>query len=476
MDRQQFPLTAFIDPTGANHREVEALAQQVLKRLLFHLSYSSDRSPLPSPIEIEDLATIPDTPVDESLLLERLNLILTNSMNPSSPKYIGHMDSIPTVMSILGDLVASAVNNNMLSVEMSPVFSRLEPLLLKQFATLFGLDSSAGGVLLSGGTLANLQALAVARNIKFQALKKGIFGLDKQPVLFASEVAHTSLQKAAMLLGLGTSAVIPVPTNQNQMSIEALKKLIERAKADGQEPFCIVATAGTTTTGNIDPIEEISQIARIHQLWFHVDAAYGGALMFSPRYRHKLSGIEKADSITFNPQKWLYIAKTCAMVLFKDFAKLKAAFQIQAPYMKNLDNELNLGEVSVQGTRHADILKLWLSLQHLGQRSYALLINESYRLTRFFITEIQKRPFLELASTPEMNIICFRGVPDGVPPHRWNDWNTELQTYLLQTQNIFLSLPLYRGHRWLRAVLLNPYIEKKQISDLFKAIDIFLTG
>lgn len=476
MDRQQLPLTAFIDPTGANHREVEALAQQVLKQLLVYLSHSSDRSPLPSPIQIEDLATIPDTPVDESLLLERLNLILTNSMNPSSPKYIGHMDSIPTVMSILGDLLASAVNNNLLSVEMSPIFSRLEPLLLEQFATLFGLDSSAGGVLLSGGTLANLQALAVARNIKFQALKKGIVGLDKQPVLFASEVAHTSLQKAAMLLGLGTSAVIPVPTNQNQMSIEALKELIERAKADGQEPFCIVATAGTTTTGNIDPIEEISQIAQIHQLWFHVDAAYGGALMFSPRYRQKLSGIEKADSITFNPQKWLYIAKTCAMVLFKDFTKLKAAFQIQAPYMKNLDNEINLGEVSLQGTRHADILKLWLSLQHLGHHSYARLIDESYKLTRFFITEIQKRPFLELASTPEMNIVCFRGVPDQVPFHRWDEWNTELQTYLLQTQNIFLSLPLYRGYRWLRAVLLNPYIEKKQISDLFKAIDIFLTG
>lgn len=206
MDRQQLPRTAFIDPNGGNEREVEALARQVLKRLLGHLSHSNG-SPLTSPIELQDLVNIPETAIDESLLLEQLEQILANSMNPYSPRYIGHMDSMPTVMSVLGDLVASAINNNMLSVEMSPIFSRLEPLLLEQFATLFGLGDLAGGVLVSGGTLANLQALAVARNVMFQALQRGIFNLDKQPVLFASEMAHTSLQKAAMLLGLGTSAL-----------------------------------------------------------------------------------------------------------------------------------------------------------------------------------------------------------------------------------------------------------------------------
>ncbi|MEM7769944.1 MAG: aminotransferase class I/II-fold pyridoxal phosphate-dependent enzyme [Cyanobacteria bacterium P01_A01_bin.37] len=474
MDRSQLPMTAFIDPTGGNRQQVDALAQQVLTRLVTHLSQAGDRPPIPTPLEVVGLATIPDTPVEESQLLDSLDQILSTSMNAANPGYIGHMDSMPTVMSMLGDLVASAVNNNMLSVEMSPIFSRLEPLLLQQFAKLFGFGDSAGGVLLSGGTLANLQALAVARNIKFQARQHGIVGLDKQPVLFASDVAHTSLQKAAMLLGLGTSAVIPVPTNEDsQMSIEALKERIAQTEAANQTPFCIVATAGTTTTGNIDPIPDIYQVAKAHDLWLHVDAAYGGALMFSPQHRHRLAGIEQADSITFNPQKWLYVAKTCVMVLFNRFTDLTSAFQVQAPYMKQLDDLTNLGEISVQGTRHADVLKLWLSLQHLGQRSYAQLIDESDMLTQFVVAEIKKRPFLELASTPDMNIVCFRGIPAQVASDQWDTWNTDLQSALLHRHNIFLSLPLYRGSRWLRMVLLNPYTDRTQVTDLFSAIDAF---
>ncbi len=472
MNIDKLPQSAFISPRGSNLKEVARLAHQVLELILNHASSADTRPPLPDRTLRFDEVKIPEFAISEQELLNNLKLALNESMNANQSGYIGHMDSMPTLASMLGDLAAAAVNNNMLSLEMSPVFSRLENQLLNEFAQLFGLSENTGGILLSGGSLANLQAVAVARNIAFNSVSQGITALKGQPVLFASEVAHTSLQKAAMLLGLGTSSVIPISTNSNsQMKPEQLGGEIVQATAEGKHPFCIVATAGTTVTGNIDPLHDISEIAKEYGLWLHVDAAYGGALIFSKSQRHRLKGIEFANSITFNPQKWLYVAKTCAMTLFRDMKNLQHSFRVQAPYMRDTESFTNIGEISVQGTRHADVLKLWLSLQHIGINGYSQLIDESYRLTEYFINRIKERKFLQMAGEPETNIICFRAVPAWLTDDRWDIWNTELHEYLLRGGKMFLSLPIYRGGRWLRAVLLNPFTDEGTIDNLFNELD-----
>jgi len=421
-----------------------------------------------------DLPEIPHSGITETQLIERLQVVLEGCMNPAHPGYIGHMDSMPTTASVLGDLAAAAVNNNLLSLEMSPFFSRMEAHLIKQVAALFGFEEGTG-VMLSGGSLANLQALAVARNAAFHVDEQGLNALGRQPVLFASEGAHTSIQKAAMVLGLGTSAVIRIATNgDSQMKGEELSKAINRAFAEGKFPFCVVATAGTTVTGNIDPLPEISAIAKKHDLWFHVDAAYGGALVFSNAHRHRLTGIEVADSITFNPQKWLYVAKTCAMVLFRENRILEQVFRIPAPYMQDKESFTNIGEISLHGTQHADVLKLWLSLQHIGRLGYEQLITESYALTTFLIEQIRKRPGLELVSQPDTNIVCFRSRPSHLSESSWDKWNLALQDYLLQEASIFLSTPMYRNSRWLRVVLLNPFTDESTLELMFRHIDKFV--
>lgn len=474
MNRSQLPSSAFIDPHRGNREEIEELTRRVLELVLSQAVGASCRSPLPEADGLPDSVGIPDAPASEDEVLRELRNLLDSSMNAAHPGYVGHMDSMPTTASVLGELAAAAINNNMLSVEMSPAFSRLESRLLREFAALFGLGEKAGGVLTSGGSLANLQALAVARNAAFGALQEGIVGFDRRPVLFVSEAAHTSVKKAAMILGLGTSAVVPVSTDTDSgMDVGALKREIERAEADGMAPFCVVATAGTTVTGNIDPLAAVGTVAHEHGLWFHVDAAYGGALAFSGWHRHRLAGIEQADSVIFNPQKWLYVAKTCAMVLFRDADVLQSSFQVGAPYMREREDLTNLGEIGVQGTRHAEVLKLWASLRHLGKRGYEQLIDESYLLTERFVGEVQKRPFLEMASKPEMNLVCFRSAPGWVSSTELSGWNADLQTHLLREGNVFLSLPLYHGHRWLRAVLLNPYADGETISGLFRLLDEF---
>jgi len=466
------PGTAFIHPFGDNRSEIETLIQQVTLHILDYLTQAGDHVPLPQ-VNQAVSATIPETPTDITVLLYQLQAMMAQGMNPAHPGYLGHMDPLPTTASMLGDWVAAAINNNMLSVEMSPIFSQLEPQLLQALAQGFGLPASAGGSLVSGGSLANLQALAVARNAKLGSLRRGIVGLEKAPVILASAVAHTSIHKAAMMLGLGTNAVVPVPVNgQSQLEPQMLCDRIQQSRAQGQHPFAVVATAGTTVTGNIDPLAQIATIAREHDLWFHVDAAYGGALVFSEHQRWRLAGIEQADSITFNPQKWLYVTKTCASVLFRDLGQLHRHFRVAAPYMGNDADWTNLGEIAVQGTRHVDVIKLWLSLQHLGRQSYERLIETSYTLTAHVVQAIRQRPFLDLASQPEMNIVCFRGCPAALPPDQWDAWNIDLQAYL-QTRSWFLSLPVYQGQRWLKAVLLNPYTDAVHIHQLFQAIDDF---
>ena len=473
-DFSKLPKEAFIHPKGLNKQEVIELLQRGIQLFTGHLSNFEFTSPLPNSPEKVFNITIPDSPMGLDHIFDELKNIIELSMNPSHPGYIGHMDSMPTTMSIMGDMISTALNNNMLSIEMSPMLSNLESSITKAIAGLFGLGENAGGVLVSGGSLANLQALTVARNHAFKSVKQGIVGLNFKPVILASEAAHTSLQKAAMILGLGIDAVISVKTNENsQLDASDLVTKIEKCKLENKYPFCVVATAGTTVTGSIDNLIEINKIAKEYGLWFHVDVAYGGGLVLSDKYRKLIEGIEFADSITFNPQKLLYIAKTCAMVLFRDMRLLDEDFRISAPYMKEIQS-VNLGEISVQGTRHADILKFWLSVQHIGKDGYNGLINKNMKLTQYFMSRIQERSDIVVANIPQTNIICFRGTPSWLTEDKWDDWNTKLQNYLLNEESIFISLPMYKNCRWLRVVLLNPYTDESVIDNLFEKIDDFI--
>lgn len=476
MDRSRLPRTAFASP-DTRQQALDAWADDALDRMLTHLSNAAARPPLPDRDDhfgVEEVPIVPEQSVPETALLDEAEALLQGAMNPAHPGFIGHMDPMPATASVLGDLLAAAANNNMLSQEMSPTFTRLERQVTGALARRFGLGPESGGVMTSGGSLANLHALTVARNTAFDDVRRAGVG-NRSPVLFASEAAHTSIQKAAMLLGLGTDAVVPIPTDaQRRMDPAALRTRIQAASAEGTVPFCVVATAGTTTTGSIDPLDSIANVTDKHGLWLHVDAAYGGALTFSDTHRERLKGIERADSITFNPQKWAYVAKTCAMALFRDLESMTEVFHVEAPYMREDTDVQNLGEMSVQGTRHADVLKLWLTLRHLGREGLEQLVDESYRLTEHFVDRVEERPELELATEPEMNLVCFRGKPDGLGCEARDRWNADVQQYLLREAETFLSLPRLDGRNWLRAVLLNPFTEPEHVNRLFEHIDRFV--
>ncbi len=472
MDSPALPAAAFVAPDGSNRDQVEALLGEGLRRVLDRAAGAGAAPPMPEATALPAGDLLPAAPVPERDILSGLEQLMAGSMNQANPGYMGHMDPMPATASLLGALATAALNNNMLSLEMSPALSRLEVDLMAALARLFGLPEGAGGVMTGGGSLANILALAVARNRAFDVARGGLAGISRRPVVLASESVHASVPKALMVLGLGSDSLIKVPSDENdRLAPDGLAKALAAARAAGDRPFAVVATAGTTVTGNIDPLAEVGALAHGEGLWFHVDAAYGGALAVGGRTRALLTGIEQADSLTFNPQKWLYVARTCACCLFRDRGELERRFRVAAPYMAETDFT-NLGELGLQGTRPTEVLKLWATLQHIGLDALAALVERQLALTREVLRRVETRPLLELAARPDTNLLCFRAAPEDKAPEAQDALTEALQRHLL-SEGLFLSLPLFRGRRWLRLVLLNPYSGEPEIDRLFAAIDEF---
>ena len=474
MKKKNIRKMAFIDPEGKNVKNIKDFIYKVIDELLNKVTNAEQFSPLPKKIQNLDKFNLNDLPISESQILKQIKVIIKSSMNASNPYYLGHMDSMPTTMSIVGDVICSTINNNMLSKETSPILTEIEKKVTNNLAKKFNLGQDSGGVMLSGGSLSNIQALALARNRILGSFKKGLMGLKRKPYIFASEESHTSIEKAAMVLGLGTNSVIPIKTEKNgKMIISDLNKSIKQKINDNGLPFCIVATAGTTKTGSIDNLNEISKIADKYNLWLHTDAVYGGALIFSNKLKNKLNGIENSDSISFNPQKWLHITKTCSVLLLKNKKHLYSDFFIPLPYVMKKKDEYHQGEITLQGTRYPDVLKLWLSLQHIGNFSYSEIIEDSFKYTDLLKKKLLEINNIKIACEPDMNIICFRYEKKNKSLKENNLINIKLQNILLNKNNIFFSIVKYNNCKWLRAVLLNPFFNSRHIKMICSAISKF---
>jgi glutamate/tyrosine decarboxylase-like PLP-dependent enzyme len=287
---------------------------------------------------------------------------------------------------------------------------------------------------------------------------------ERSPVFFASEDAHASVVKGAMIAGLGAEGAIGVHTDsEGRLDPDDLHVRYEEAVAAGRAPFAVVATAGTTVTGSIDPIAVLGAFARERGLWFHVDAAWGGGLQLSDSLRARLDGIEAADSITFCPQKLLLVGLSSSVILFRDMDRMERAFRTSFPYVDRRDDFVNRCEIGVQGSRPAEVLKLWLTLQHVGRRLHGELVDRWVALADAVAAEVTRRPFLTLACVPQSGIVCFRGADDAR--------TAALHTAVAREAGIHLSLVPYRGARWLRAVFANPFVEGSVVGRIFDVVD-----
>lgn len=488
----------FILPDGSNQEAVHALGKMFLDLTIEALASAERRPPLAGDAGEPPLPEGYEPPregQDPLRLMQTIReQILPRALNVSHPGYAGHMDTLASAIGAFSDILVSALNNNMLCWEMSPVFTEMEARLLSWFTRAIGWprplgprDPRATGFLVSGGSLANLSALLAARNALCGPAfrEKGLAAAPGPPVILASEEVHYSLDKIANILGLGARGLVKIPTDPHmRMDPLALQETLRRLRRNGHWPFCVVGIAGTTVTGAIDPLEEIGEIARCENLWFHVDAAYGGSLLISTgthldSARRMLSGIELADSVTFNPQKWLFVPKTCAGIFFRDGHRVADAVRETFPYAGSrgagiTEDRRNVGEYTIQGTRRVDILKLWLTLEHFGRDLLSELMAECLRRARLLAAKIEEIPELELLTPPQLNIVCFRYAPADWDRKRdaekIDELNRRIHARLEEEGAGWISLPRHRGRRWLRFVILHPLADGARLSQILQRV------
>jgi glutamate/tyrosine decarboxylase-like PLP-dependent enzyme len=322
---------------------------------------------------------------------------------------------------VVADLVASALNQNVTSWRSAPGATTVERLVIEWFKEMVGYPAEAGGLLVGGGSAANLAALAAARARLGAAVHEiGLAGSGARPVVYASDMVHLSVPKAAALLGLGRRAVRAIPSRDDfTMDVAALAAAIDEDRSAGRQPLMVVASAGDVNTGAVDPLDEVADVCRERGLWFHVDGAYGGFATLAPSLAPGLAGIERADSVSLDPHKWLFAPIDAGCLLVRDPRSLAAAFAGGAGYVDVVGgpggSEFAFWDYGPELTRRFRALKIWMILKRHGSAAVGRAIEENVRLAGLLAERVRRSADFELLAPARLSIVCFRHVP---PPLR----------------------------------------------------------
>ncbi len=444
--------------TGANDKLITLLnrATQILSDWF---SKTEKYGPLPLEENFKCIMPEEDGSSTEDLFFE-IQSLLNNSFNPVHPGSLAHLDPPPLIFSILGDLIAAGLNNNLLAYDLSPGITLLEESLCKWFAKKIGFNDSSGGIAASGGTLSNLNALIAAR------YNSGL-GSDPDSVLLVSDDAHSSFIKCTRIMGLDEANLVRIKTdNKGCMDINNLKQTLDKCSLDNKKIFAIVATLGTTVRGAIDPINDISEICKEKNIWLHIDGSIGGIFALTSIPIVGLNNINQANSITINPQKIIGITKTSSLLLVSNMSTLENTFSTGLPYITSKENIINRGEIGIQGSRPAEVIKLWLGLRFLGLAGIEEILKSSIKRKNFFLKTISKNKF-EIYSGP-LHIVSF--LPKGLEPKDSDAW-TQSKVNELRKNKFMLSRPKFKGKYYLRAVMGNYNTKESHIEELLRLLE-----
>jgi glutamate/tyrosine decarboxylase-like PLP-dependent enzyme len=406
---------------------------------------------------------LPENGTDAGALLDHTAQVLfRHSLFNGHPRFFGYVTSSPAPIGMLGDLLGAAVNPNVGAWRLSPAATEIEAQTVRWIAELIGVPRDSGGLLVSGGNMANFVGFLAARAARAEQIRTvGIRGTAPLRVYGSSET-HTWIQKAADLFGLGTDAIRWIPADEHQrMDAAALEQQIVADRHAGYLPMLVAGTAGTVSTGAVDPLVEIAAVCRRHDVWFHVDGAYGALAARVPGAPADLRALAEADSVAVDPHKWLYAPLEAGCALVRRPGDLLRAFSYHPTYYHFDENVTNYFDCGPQNSRGFRALKVWLALQQVGLSGYLQMIGDDIRLSQQLHALVQQHPDFE-AMTQHLSIATFRYVPRDRQSPTTPDaeayldrLNQELLTRVERSGEAFLSQAMVNGRFALRACIVN---------------------
>jgi aromatic-L-amino-acid decarboxylase len=439
-----------------------------------------------TPKQIQELlgnSALPELGTSASELLAKASdLLLNHSLLNGHPKFFGYITGSPAPIGALADLLASTINPNVGANILSPMAAAIEKQTIKWLAEFIGVSPSHGGILVSGGNMANFTAFLAARTAKApKSLKEnGLVNTPGEMVFYCSKATHTWIEKAAVLFGHGSNAIRWIPTHaDNKMNTKILAQTIDHDLKNGKKPFLVIGNAGDVSTGAVDDLSAIAAICKANDLWFHVDGAYGIPAAALPEYKPLFDGVLGADSIALDPHKWLYVPLEAGCTLVKNPQHLIDTYSSHPVYYNfaNTEDEpsINYYEYGFQNSRGFRALKVWMALQQVGRAGYAKLIAKDIALSQLLFEEARKNPELEAVSH-NLSIATLRYTPSDLSPGTkvtetyLNTLNERLLNELQQEGEAFLSNAVIEGKYCLRACLVNFRTSRKDIEETAQII------
>lgn len=477
-------IKAAYDPAlfrSAGHRLADVLSEHLASVQGSQQSVLNWAAPLERIAEVTATlhAPVPSAAARPERFAELVKLALSKGTNLHDPRYVGHQ--VPASVPIAGlfDAVGSVTNQPMAIYEMGPWATSVEQALINELAACLGWNTEiSAGVVTHGASLANLTALLVARNVTLEGSWKQGVPKDEAPCLVVQADAHYCIGRSAGILGLGTNNIVKAPLDaRRRMDPVQLDSILTDLKRAGRPIVAVVACACATPIGAFDPLEEIADLCERHQVWLHVDAAHGGAVLLSERHRHLVAGLDRADSLTWDAHKMLFVPALCAFIFYKNKQHSYQAFEQAAPYLfdpsapgqAEFDGALR----TVECTKRAAAFGLWGVWCLFGRQLFADLVDVTFDLTRNFYEMLNDAPDFQPLHEPECNILVFQHIPrelEHAPPDVISDFQRQLRRVVIESGEFYLVQTTLENRSALRVTLINPLTTRGHLEQLLETL------